>query len=185
MDWNTLAQEVEKLYDQLHEISRAYYHLWRESILFSWRWWIALLLIIGPWTLWILVRKKESTARLLLAGAIVAIIASFLDFLGVSLNLWSYPTTVFPLMPSYVPFDLSAMPVSAMLWLQFFPRMKLVWKAPIYGAVGSFLFEPFCDRIGLVIQHGWSYLYSFALLNLIYLLAYFVATRNSFQPFKE
>ena len=159
MGWLTIKETAIKLYDNLHEVQIDYFNLWKDHMVFSLRWWMALSLIIFPWTLWLILRKRDSTCRLLFAGFFVAIISSFLDMVGVTLHLWTYPITVFPLMPSYVPFDLSSMPVATMLWLQFFPKMKLILKTLIYAVVGGFGFEPLIDKIGLVCEEGWKYFY--------------------------
>ena len=44
------------------------------------------------------------------------VISSYMDMLGVALNLLNYPITVFPLMPSPLLFDLCALPVGTMLY---------------------------------------------------------------------
>ncbi|WP_172460100.1 hypothetical protein [Priestia endophytica] len=41
------------------------------------------------------IQKKESTDRLLYTGLFVAILASFLDMIGVFLGLWEYRYEVF------------------------------------------------------------------------------------------
>lgn len=65
MDWNTLRNESDILYGKLYNTHIEYYDLWKGSILFTWRWWIAVALVVSPWIIWLLVRKKESTDRLL------------------------------------------------------------------------------------------------------------------------
>jgi hypothetical protein len=106
-----------------------------------------------------------------------------MDQVGVTLHLWTYPTTVSPMMPSFLPFDLSALPIATMLWLQFFPKMKLVWKALVYTAAGT-AFDFACDVIGLSAQEGWGWsrAYTFLILILLYLLAYWVANRLKYEP---
>jgi hypothetical protein len=99
------------------------------------------------------------------------------------LHLWTYPTTVTPMMPSFLPFDLSALPVATMLWLQFFPGMKLAWKALLYAAAGT-AFDYACDAIGLSVQEGWGWsrAYTFLILILLYLLAFWIANRLRYEP---
>ncbi len=182
MDWPTLKETVISLYDKLHTVHLEYFHVWKEAIVFTWRWWAALALIVIPWIIWFSVRKRDSSDRLLYAGAVIAILASLMDMVGVTLHLWSYPVTVFPLMPSYVPFDLSALPVATMLWLQFLPKMKLVLKALIYAAVGAFVFEPLCDWIGLALQTWWLHILTFIMLFGLYHIAYWFSKRKNFNP---
>ena len=183
MDWHTLKEAVLSLYDKLHLVQTEYFHLWRGSILFTWRWWLALAMLIIPWIVWFAVRKRESSGRLLCAGGIIASLSMLMDQAGVTMHLWTYPTTVAPMMPSFLPFDLSAVPVATMLFLQFFPRMKLFWKALIYAAGGT-LFDFISDSIGLSVQEGWGWssIYTFLILFFMYLLAYRIAHMENFEP---
>lgn len=59
--------------------------------------------------------------------------------------------------------------------------MKLLYKTVIYAAVGGFFFEPLCENVGLVIEEGWNYFFSFLIMIVIYLLAYFFSTRDKFD----
>ena len=98
------------------------------------------------------------------------------------MNYWAYPVTVLPLTPCYVPFDLCALPVATMLWLQFFPKMNLFLKAAIYAAGGT-LFDFSCDYIGLSMEtDGWNRIYTFIILFLMYLLVYWISKRKDFDP---
>ena len=184
MNWQTVKETAINLYDKLHAVQIEYFYLWKNHVIFTWRWWLALSLVIIPWTIWIIVRKRESTYRLLFAGFFVAIISSLMDAIGVTMHLWTYPVTVLPLMPSYIPFDLSSMPVATMLWLQFFPKMRLIYKALIYALVGGYLFEPLIDWIGLSVEEGWKYSYSVLIMFVVYLMADFFATRDQFEKIK-
>jgi hypothetical protein len=182
MDWQTLLKAVSDIYDKNNELDAYYLELWKTSIVFSWRWWLAVGLIVLPWTLWLIVRKRESAHRLLFVGAAIAILSTFLDMVGIVLGLWFYPITVFPFTPSYIPFDLCALPVATMLWLQFFPKWNFFFKALVYAAVGT-LFDFICDSIGLTMEKdSWLRVYTFIILFLIYLLAYRVSKSKRFEP---
>lgn len=181
MNIEELKQKTLELYDQMHVTEMQYFDLWLKFQLFSWRWWIAVGLIIIPWTVWLIVRKKESTYRLLLVYFFVATLAMELDMIGVSLRLWSYPISIVPQMPCYLPFNYSALPVTTMLFLQFCPNVKPVYKALVYAGLGSFVFQPVMIWVGLVIHEKWPNLYSFPILFLIYLMSHFIATRKHYE----
>ncbi|WP_394237061.1 hypothetical protein [Niallia oryzisoli] len=34
------------------------------AFLFTWQWWIALAMIVLPWTIWFILRDRESSARI-------------------------------------------------------------------------------------------------------------------------
>lgn len=71
-------------------------------------------LIVLPWSIWLLIRKRDSTDRLLYAGFFVMIISSTMDKIGISLKLWVYYINPFPLMTDYIPYDMCALPVATM-----------------------------------------------------------------------
>lgn len=57
---------------------------------------------IITWLAWIVWRPKEITNRLLLAGTFVMVATYFMDAVGLSRGLWSYPIKEIPLIPSYI-----------------------------------------------------------------------------------
>ena len=181
MDWNSVQNQSESLYEKLHNTHGEYYDFWKNDILFSWRWWVTLSLIVLPWIIWLLVRKKESTDRLLYAGFFVMIFSSALDMVGITLNLWQYPVNVFPLMPEYIPFDICALPVATMLCIQYFPKVNPYIKAVIYSVTSSFIFEPLNVWLGLYKQIHWEYYYSVPIMIFIYLAANYLASRIKFD----
>ena len=106
MNFDTIQNQSYSLYEKLYLTHTQFYTFWKNNVLLTWRWWILLLLSILPWTIWLLVRKKESTDRMLYIAFFVMIFYSAFDMIGVSLNLWYHPVTLLPLMPGFVTFDL-------------------------------------------------------------------------------
>src|SRR5665648_1115018 len=109
MDFNTIKDQSDILYLKFHETVLKFNDLWYNHILFTWRWWLAINLIILPWIIWYFLRKKESSGRLLSTGLFVIIISSFLNMVGVSMHLWGYPVRPIPII---LPYDASALPVA-------------------------------------------------------------------------
>jgi hypothetical protein len=182
MDWTAITQQANELYGRLVQLQAEYATFWRSNVLLTWRWWLDLAIIIIPWVIWIIVRKKKSTDRLLYAGLVVMMFACYMDMVGVSMGLWTYPASAVPLMPEYIPFDISSLPVTTMLFIQFLPKLKPIYKAVIYAAIGSFVYEPFMHWVGLYDRLAWEYWYTFPILVAVYLAANFFATRDRFQP---
>ena len=152
MDWNTLLDKSNSLYEKLHNTHLEFFDFWKDNILFTWRWWIAVSFIVLPWVIWIFLRKKESTDRLLFVAFFVMVFASALDDIGLTMNLWNYPTIVFPLLPEFITFDISVLPVATMLCIQYFPKVSPYIKAVIYSATSSFIFEPLNVKLGLYVK---------------------------------
>lgn len=183
MDINAAEQQSNVLFGKLHEIHIEFYKLWLNN-LFTWQWWLALSLIVLPWTFWFLFRKKESTDRLLYAGFFVMVISSSMDMIGIAMSLWSYPINVFPL-PELIPFDISALAVATMLLIQFIPTLNPFIKSILFSAFGSFIFLPTISWLGLYNEMGWKNYYSFPILIVIYLLANLIASKNDFVKTDE
>lgn len=184
MEWNTIQMQAHSLYEKLHDVHLQYYDFWINHVLFTWRWWVALSLIILPWVIWILVRKKESTDRLLYVAGFVMVFSSALDMIGLSLDLWYYPVTAFPLMPEFNPFDICALPVATMLFIQYFPTVSPYIKAIVYSITSSYIFEPLNVWLGLYRLVHWKYYYSVPIMFFLYLLANYISSRNEFEKLK-
>ena len=184
MNLEAVKEQSNMLYASLHNVHTEFNNLWYNHILFTWRWWVAVSLIILPWTLWFFLRKRESTDRLLYAGFFVMVFSSSMDMVGITMNLWSYPITVFPSMPEFVPYDICALPVATMLFIQFFPKVNPLIKSIAYSALASFVFQPINSWLGLYNNMTWKHYYSFPILIIVYLLANYFASKNNFAKIK-
>ena len=184
MDWNTFQKQSSGLYDKLYNSHVEYYNFWKNNIVFTWRWWITLLLILTPWIIWLLIKKKESTDRLLYAGFFVMVSSSIMDMTGVAMGLWRYPITVFPFMSQHIAFDIFALPGVTMLLIQWFRSISPYIKAVIYSLSSSFIFDPFIEWLGLYKQLHWKYYYSVPIMFFLYLLANYISSRNEFEKLK-
>lgn len=150
---------------------------WLTKVVFSWHWWLDVALAVLPWGLWLLVRRRDIQHRLLYAGLVTALLATYLDVIGMSLGLWTYYTWVVPLMPEYLPWDLSVMPVTAMLFYQYKQNWNPWIKAVIFAIFGSFVSEPLFELIGIYKRITWEYWYSFPIQIAVYMTGYAVFVR--------
>ena len=96
--------EVNKIFQQAFD---QLYQIYMEDVILSWQWWLGVFLSIAPWVLWFFLREKRSTWRLFSAGMVVIIVASWMDFIGVTLDIWNYQYDVFPTSPAYEPWDIT------------------------------------------------------------------------------
>lgn len=143
--------------------------MWFTHIVFSWRWWLLVLLSIIPWIIWVKLRSKNDTVKLLFVGLIVSIISNALDTIGMNFNLWHYDWKVFPFISLYFPWDFTLLPVSIMLLLQFKPNINKYIKAVVFSFMCSFVFEPLFTFIGVYHPILWEYWYSFVIYTLLFL----------------
>jgi hypothetical protein len=157
--------------------------LWMDHSLFTWQWWLGVVLLFLPIILWLLFRKRGSTDRLLYAGFFVSIISSFLDSIGDFSHLWEYNYEVFPFTTYYLPWSLSALPVSVMFVLQIRPKFNPFLKGIIFSAVCSFVILPIFKVMGIYDPVKWKYIYSFPITLIIFLIAYYLSKRKEFNQY--
>ncbi len=174
-------EKVEELYNLIDKANDQLYQLWLSEMVFTWRWWLGVGLTIIPWLLWFKFRKKESSDRLLYVGYFVILISSWLDLIGIILGWWFYKSKVIPVIPAFIPWDITLMPVSVMFLIQYKPNISPYIKGTIFGFTTAFIAEPFFQLIGLYETKQWEFVYSFPIYLLIYLVSNHISKRNSFQ----
>ncbi|MFS0671630.1 CBO0543 family protein [Ornithinibacillus sp. 179-J 7C1 HS] len=173
---------TKEFYMKIHNVEMEYLEYWKENTLWHWEYWLSVFLTLFPWVLWIMFRKRGSEARLLLAGSIVIIISSWLDFLGVILGLWHYTGKALPTIPTYVPWDITLLPVTIMFWLQYKPDANPFLKAIIFAGMTAFIGEPLFKWLGLYATDHWKAIYSFPIYIVIYLIVYRISIAKTFEP---
>ena len=177
-----LNEEVAKVYDRIHQSSAELTQIWLRDMLFTWRWWLSLAFLVVPWIIWVIVRKKDSTERLLLAGAIVAFLSLFVEQMGASMGLWWYGSKLIPVPTESVPLSISLLPVGTMLMLQYKPETNPWLKAVIFGVGTSFVGLPLIRWLHMYEFKNWNYFYSFIITFVFYLVANYIVTRTNFEP---
>ncbi|WP_308635221.1 CBO0543 family protein [Paenibacillus silvisoli] len=181
MDESTV-QKVKEAHDAIAQAQIDFVPVFMNEMPFTFGWWIKVAEVTLPWTLWIVVRKKESTSRLLFVGFYVMIISCYLDYLGISYGAWRYLVKLTPTIPSYIPWDFSMIPVFVLLLIQFKQRIHYLWKALFFGLFTSFVAEPFYKWIGHYDPKEWKYVYSLPIYMAIYIIADWLSKRKSFEP---
>ncbi|WP_134702285.1 CBO0543 family protein [Ammoniphilus sp. YIM 78166] len=176
---SSLQEQIENTYNIITEANSKMFYIWKESILFTWQWWLSVVLTIIPWLFWVKFRKKDSTIRLLSAGFLVILISSWLDFLGIAFGFWYYMYDVTSLIPNYFPWDFTLLPVMYMFFIQIKPNVNPIIKGVILSVILSFIAEPLFIWIGLYHPITWKHIYSFPIYIVIYLIADFISKRNS------
>ncbi len=176
--WSSL---VDDLHEKYHQTFLQMADLWKRYMLFGWRWWLDLGLTVLPWVLWVIVRDKKQTHNLLYAGFLMLILSSLSDMIGMSFGLWGYHSRLVPFFPAYVPWDFSVIPVTAMLFYQFFPKVKPFYKGMVFAAFGSFVIEPMFAWLGTYNPKSWHHYYSFPIVLVFYMAGYFIYAKSRKQ----
>ncbi|WP_282140305.1 CBO0543 family protein [Cytobacillus oceanisediminis] len=156
-----------------------------DTFLFSLSWWVALAMLIVPWSLWAIFRNKESSARLLYAAFIVMIVSTTIDGLGVDFGKWAYPVKVIPVPTISYSFRYGVIPVTIMFLIQFKPKLNPFLKAVLFGGLGAYIGMPIMSMLHLYKKIDWAYTYSFFILVSLYLIAHWFSRRESFEKVVE
>lgn len=135
---------------------------WIHHDLFTFQWWLLMVVLIVPWIIWWRYVDKRRLLEISLAGAMVLIICSYLDAVLSEFGLWSYNFEVIPVWPRLISADFAALPVLYMFIYQYFRRWKhFVWVMIIAAAVWSFICEPGLKWLDIYHPYSWKYYYSF------------------------
>ena len=165
---------LEATYNIIANANYKIYRYWFTDIVFTWRWWVGVVLTILPWIVWTIIKDKNNTARLLFVGLVASLVATTLDNVGIAFGLWYYHYNVTPFFITLIPWDLSLFPVGIMLILQIKPNINKYIKALLFAFFTSFVFEPFFVWIGMYQTIHYKCWYSFFVYVPLYLFFYFI-----------
>lgn len=176
--------EIIKILDgnqnQIEHLIEKKIQIWIDYVLFSGLWWMGVGLSIIPWIIWFVIRKKESTDRLLYIAFYVMTISVLLDIIGDQIGLWHYRYHVIPVLPTYFPWDITLMPLSVILLLQVKPHVNPWLKAIFFALLASYVGEPFFDWLSVYEPKNWRYSYSVPIQIAIYMTAHYISKRDRF-----
>ncbi len=179
---NEVKNKMIELHTSIEKLNDGYSSLWKEEMFLAWQWWLNVLLLVGPWVIWLILRKKESTNRLLIAGLFVYVITSTLDSMGVAYGLWFYLYTPLPYIHTFfMPWDLSSFPVMVMLLIQYKPNFSPLLKALFFSLICAFVFEPLFIKLDVYVPLKWELYYGVPVYIVIYLIAHRVSRRGNFH----
>lgn len=155
------SSSYEKIRD-LHEVVvQMRYEVWLNNDLFSFQWWLLLVVFIVPWLIWWHFVEKKRIYEILLFGTLLMNLVMMLDDLGVELHLWSYPYQLVSVMPRLIPIDQGIIIVAHMFLYQYYRSWKsFVIANTIMAVIFSYTFEPITVWLGIYKLENWKYTYS-------------------------
>ncbi|MFD0697593.1 CBO0543 family protein [Paenibacillus sp. GCM10027628] len=156
------------------------------SFLFTWRWWLGIALFILPWIVWIIYRKRESTARFFLAGLSSIILGILIDKFAIALGIWSYPIKFIPNSGfTLLPFQYSMLPVGVMFALQWKPNMNPFLKGILMGGFSAYIVEPIFTQMRFYNPKNWLYTYDVFIYFTIFMVAYWISNMSAWGPIRS
>jgi hypothetical protein len=158
MQNNPSYEEVRNLHQQLVDLRL---ENWVNNDLFSFQWWLLLLVFILPWIIWWRFVEKKRIYPIMLFGSLLMILVIMLDDLGVELHLWSYPVQLFSLMPRLLAIDQGIIIVAHMFLYQYFKEWKpFIIANVVMALIFTYVFEPLTVWLGIYKLEIWKYTYS-------------------------
>jgi hypothetical protein len=177
-----VAEKIDQTYNILVSAQQKDHAIWIEHVFLSWQWWLCVLFTITPWAFWWKFRKRKSTNRLLIGAFFVIVISMLLDSFGAELGFWDYRYEVLPFLPSFLPWDLSLIPVFFLILIQIKPHFYPIMKAIVFAATSAFIAEPIFEWLGFYHPVNWSSVYSFFIYIGIYLTGHYLVSSSNFDP---
>lgn len=158
-------EEVEKAKERLCRLNWEY---WLHENIFTFNWWFLLSMTAVCFTVWWVLVDKSRLTILILYGRFISGICFFMDLMGSQHMLWSYPTTVFPLVDPIVVTDAVMLPcIYTLVYQKFTSWGTFLVAMIIMSAVFSFCFEPFMRAMNIYEPHHWNHVYSFPIYIII------------------
>jgi hypothetical protein len=188
MDRADRAKTIEMIDEnvgKIDELVNQKIDIWFEHVLYSDLWWMGVAFSVIPWIIWIIIRKRDSTDRLLFVGFYVMVISVISDIMGDQLGLWHYRFNVIPFLPTYFPWDTTLMPLCIITLIQFKPKLNPWYKAIFFALTTSYVAEPFFKWLTVYQLIHWRYSYSVPIQFAIYMSAHWLSQRKQFAKIKE
>lgn len=185
MDYQEALRTVEKANAQIVEANGIVWDVIRTVYIYHWNWYVGLAMIVIPWVLWALFRKKDSSGRLLTAGLFIMIFSAVFDTLGIENGLWSYPVKTVPSPTLSFSYRLSVLPVLAMFFIQVKPGFHPFLKAVVFAGLSAYVGLPLMTWMDMYKKIHWSYTYSFFILTAMYLVAYWLTRLESYNQLRD
>lgn len=151
-------EQIREVHKELSEMRLEY---WIHHNLFSYQWWLLLIVLIVPWIVWWKYVDKNKIGQILLYGSLLMILVTMLDDFGVESHLWSYPYQLINLLPRLISIDQGIIVIAHMFLYQYFPKWKKFLLAnTVMAIIFTFIFEPITVWLGIYKLENWRYIYS-------------------------
>jgi hypothetical protein len=156
------------LYNLRMELWHESFKDWINNDLFTFPWFFNIALLALFYVIWIKIVDKKRLQGLLLFGALLAVASVLVDTIAVTIGLWEYNVSIFPLSPAPFPFDFTIIPILFMLALQY----TTSWRNYLIGSIiassiFSFIIEPLYVWLGIKTLHKFNYLYLFIIVLVV------------------
>ncbi|KAA0548431.1 hypothetical protein FZW96_07610 [Bacillus sp. BGMRC 2118] len=153
---------------------------WREHNLYTWRWWLLVVLsILSPIVWWVFSDKKRIT-EITAYGLFYGVSAIILDTIGNNLLAWVYPVRLTPyLYPQLYPYDVGIVIIPFMFiyqrWGDHFKKFFIF--SGLQSAFLAFIAERLMEYLNIYQEITWKNIYSFPIYWLLAIVCWGIITR--------
>ncbi|MFC0470760.1 CBO0543 family protein [Halalkalibacter kiskunsagensis] len=158
-------EEISNIRETLRD---AYMTYWLNNNLFSFGWWAVLIInLLFIYIAWKLLDRTR-LFELLTVGGLIILFSTVIDVIGLHFQLFSYPTSLTPTIPSFFVADYITLPVIYMLLYQYFSTWKSFITANIITTIVlAFVIENLLRWLNIYQYIQWNSFYSFIVYFLI------------------
>lgn len=165
--------ELDEGYALIKSGTELLFYYFQEQVIWSWKWMLLLGLTFLPWVIAFKIIDQKKRKQYLISALLIMVIASFLDILGLSYDLWRYYVTVIPVMGGFFPWNFSFVPALFIITYEIFPKQSIVLKGLVVSLMYAYIGEPISDYLGFTLHEPWKHSYSMPLYFAIYLISYY------------
>ena len=152
--WKEISAIRETLRDE-------YLQYWLNTNLFSFQWWIILVLNILFFYIALRILDRARLFELLTVGGLIVLFSTVLDAIGGHYQLFAYPISLTPVIPSFFTADYIILPVIYMLLYQSFSSWKsFIIVNLISGLFLAFVIENLFRWLNIYQYMNWNSFYS-------------------------
>lgn len=170
--------------EDLIQMEKTFYNslqdFWREHNLYTWKWWLLVILsILSPITWWIFIDKQRIT-EVTAFGLFYGVSAIIFDSIGSSAMVWTYPVRLTPYVyPQLYPYDVGIVIIPFMLIYQRWGGnlKKFILISGLQSAFLAFLAERFMEFFNIYQEITWKNIYSFPIYWLLAIICCLIITK--------
>ncbi len=164
-----LGKEIDKLSNQLTDLR---IELWREHTLFTWQWWMLVVICFVFLILLIVFVKKEKALSTVAFIGIVYIINKNLDDVATALDWYDYRIQLEPIIPTMLPANLLIIPIGfGVLYARYEAWKSFLVSITIFASLVSFIALPLMKLAEIYIEKNWNSILSFVSLLAITMIS--------------
>lgn len=165
--------EMEEGYTLIKSGTDLLFNYFHDQNIWSWKWTLVLGLTFLPWIITFKITHKDKRKQYIISALLIMLIASFLDIVGLSYDLWRYYVTVIPVIGGFFPWNFSVLPALFIITYEIFPKQSIILKGFVVSLMFAYIGEPIADYLTLTLHDPWKHSYSVPVYFAIYLIAYY------------